>query len=151
MLRAMRLNPDVRHVLFLGDGLADVARLFRRFPDLHIRAVRGNMDPLSPDTPAEDEDLFTVFGVTVLLMHGHRFGVKGGLAAAEGHALRRGANVLLFGHTHTPLSHYDGETGLYSFNPGSIGRAYVGEPSFGLLDILPNGQVSLSHGNIPYK
>lgn len=147
MLRALSLNPDVRHVLFLGDGLADVARIGARFPDLHIRAVRGNMDGLSLDHPAEDEELFSLFGVDVLMTHGHLFGVKGGLGAAESRALSRGARVLLYGHTHVPYSHYDGETGLYTFNPGSIGRPYGRAPSFGLLDILPNGGISLSHGS----
>ena len=152
MLRALRLNPDIRHILFLGDGLSDVARLAVRYPDLHIRAVRGNMDALSLDTHAvEEEELFSVFGVTVLLMHGHRYGVKGGLGTAKGHALHRGAQVLLYGHTHVAYSHYDGENGLYTFNPGSIGHPYAGEPSFGILDVLPNGQVSLSHGNIPHQ
>ena len=149
MLRALRLNPDVRHILFLGDGIADAARLGARFHDLHIRAVRGNMDGLSLDHPAEDEEIFSVFGVKVLLMHGHLRGVKNGLYAAEAHALSCGANILLYGHTHEPLSHYDGETGLYTFNPGSIGRPSSGEPSFAILDILPNGSVCLSHGKIP--
>ena len=152
MLYALRLHPDVRHVLFLGDGLLDVSRVAARHPGLHIRAVRGNMDALSLDTSAEDEDVFSVFGVNVMMMHGHLFGVKGGTAAAESYALRRGAHVLLYGHTHSATSHYDGETGLYTFNPGSIGHPYAGTtPSFGLLDILPNGQISLSHGSIAYK
>ena len=64
-------------------------------------------------------------------------------------AKEAGADVLLFGHTHRPHEEYLSEEGLYLCNPGSIGRPSSGDPSFSILDILPNGSVCLSHGNIP--
>ena len=149
MRRVLALHPDIKNVLFLGDGVRDLNRIAPLYPHIHFRAVRGNMDELSLFAPAEDEDVLELHGVRVLMMHGHRYGVKGGLAAAEGRALRVGAKVLLYGHTHEPYTHYDSETGLYTFNPGSIGRPYHGNPTFGLLDILPTGDVSLSHGELP--
>ncbi len=151
MRRALDMNPDVKNVLFLGDGIRDLHRITPLYPTVNFRAVRGNMDELSLAFSAEDEDFFELHGTRVLMMHGHRYGVKGGLSAAEGRALRLGAKVLLYGHTHEPYLHYDSETGLYTFNPGSIGRPYHGNPTFGLLDILPNGDVSLSHGELPLK
>lgn len=149
MRRALALHPDVKNVLFLGDGLRDLFRIAPLYPGVSFRAVRGNMDAFSFSTPAAEEEEFSLFGTRVLMMHGHLYGVKGGLAAAEGHARRAGARVLLYGHTHEPYLHYDSETGLYTFNPGSVGRPYGGPLSFGLMDLLPDGGVMLSHGELP--
>jgi diadenosine tetraphosphatase ApaH/serine/threonine PP2A family protein phosphatase len=85
-------------------------------------------------------------GDECITAYGHRYGVKGGTAAYEAHARAHGARVAIYGHTHIPEARYDSETGMYIFNPGSIGRPYHGRPTFGLLDILPDGSVVLSHG-----
>ena len=116
-------HPDIAALLFLGDGL-------------------------SLDTPAPEEDTFDLFGHRVFMMHGHRAGVKGGDGAARSLALARGADILLYGHTHRPLACYDPDGPLYVMNPGSIGAPPDGHPSYGILDILPGG-VMLSHGTCP--
>lgn len=48
----------------------------------------------------------------------------------------RQADLLLFGHTHQPLTDY--EDGLYLMNPGSLG--YGG--TYGYVDITPAGIVT---------
>lgn len=141
-------HPDIAALLFLGDGLSDLSLVRARFPRLTIRAVRGNCDGLSLDTPALEEDTFDLFGHRVFMMHGHRAGVKGGDGAARSLALARGADILLYGHTHRPLACYDPDGPLYVMNPGSIGAPPDGHPSYGILDILPGG-VMLSHGTCP--
>lgn len=45
----------------------------------------------------------------------------------------RQADILLFGHTHQPLTDYD--DGLYILNPGSL----RGRGTYGLLDVTPTG------------
>ena len=146
MSRVLRKNPDVRNVLFLGDGLRDVETLARLHPERSIRAVRGNCDALTLEYPTED--IFSLYGTTVFLCHGHTLGVKGGLGGAIACAKEAGARVLLYGHTHTPHEEYLSESGLYLCNPGSIGQGHGGEGSFAILDLLPNGSVSISHGHI---
>ena len=147
MVDVIRRHPEVNHILFLGDGLADVERLQALFPRHIFRCVRGNMDCFVMRA-AEDESVFELFSCRVLMLHGHTRAVKGGTAAAEKRALDEGARVLLYGHTHVPECRYLSEEALYVFNPGSIGRPYHGRPSFGLMDILPNGSVMLSHGTL---
>lgn len=144
--RVISSHKDIKHVLFLGDGIAEFSALADEFPDRHFRAVRGNMDAFSLAARGEEEEIFELYGVRVMMAHGHRYGVKGGTAAYEAHAHAHGARVAIYGHTHIPEARYDSETGLYIFNPGSIGRPYHGRPTFGLLDILPDGSVVLSHG-----
>ena len=146
MIRTIRSHPDVRHVLFLGDGLRDLSCVRPMFPGIFFAAVRGNIDGFG-DGEAEDEHIFEMYGCRVLMMHGHTRAVKAGTAAAEQFALRNGCSVLLYGHTHAPASVYRSDGGLYVFNPGSIGRPDYGKKaSYGLMDILPNGSVMLSHG-----
>lgn len=147
MVNVIRSHPGVNTVLFLGDGLADIERLGALFPRHTFRCVRGNMDFFAM-CEVEDESVFSLFSCRVLMMHGHGCGVKGGTAAAEKRAIDVGARVLLYGHTHLPECRYLSEAGLYVFNPGSIGRPRGGKPTYGLMDILPDGSVMLSHGEI---
>lgn len=147
MVEVIRRHPEVKSILFLGDGLADVERLFSMFPQHHFRCVRGNMDFFIM-REAEDCDLFELYSCRVLMMHGHTRGVKSSTAAAVKDAVNARARVLLYGHTHLPECRYLSEEELYVFNPGSIGRPRGGRPSYGLMDILPDGSVMLSHGEI---
>ena len=95
MSAAIRRNPTIKSVIFLGDGLRDLQTLAQLHPTHIFRAVRGNCDGLSLAYPYEDT--FTLFGTTVFLCHGHTLGVKSGLGAAVARAREAGAKVLLFG------------------------------------------------------
>ena len=65
------------------------------------------------------------------------------LAAAR----RAGADIALFGHTHLVHEEYDPESGIYLFNPGSIGEPREGKPSYGILS-LAGENVLFSTGNV---
>lgn len=142
-------NPDA--ILFLGDGARDLDRLF--LIDTPLWAVRGNCDWASSDYADKTERLLFFEGHTILLCHGHEWGVKGGLSALIAHAAEVGADIVLFGHTHVPTitTIAAGETigktvlsrPMYLFNPGSIGY----EGNFGVL-ILKGESVLLSHGSL---
>ena len=138
-------------ILFLGDGARDLDRLF--VCDIPIWAVRGNCDWASSDYADKNERLLYFEGHTILLCHGHEWGVKGGLGGLIAHAAEVGADIVLFGHTHVPTltTIAEGETvgktvlsrPMYLFNPGSIGD----EGSFGVLT-LKGENVLLSHGSL---
>ena len=142
-------TPDA--ILFLGDGVRDIDNLF--VVDTPIWAVRGNCDWYSSDLADKTERLLYFEGHTVLICHGHEWGVKGGLGALIAHAADVGADIVLFGHTHVPTlqtiakGEAVGKTVLsrpmYLFNPGSIGY----EGSFGTLT-LKGESVLLSHGKL---
>ena len=152
-----RTRPD--GIFFAGDGLCDISRAD---PPCPVYAVRGNCDAFSSglilggqtDTP-EDELCVTPDGVRVLLMHGHRYGVKSPLSPAICRAAALGADVLIFGHTHTPieLTLLPGRDELAAplgkplilFNPGSIGDGYA--PTFGTLTIR-GGKPLCGHGRL---
>ena len=136
-------------IFFLGDGLRDAYALDH--PSLY--AVRGNCDWFSEEN-APTEIIMSLEGHTILATHGHAYGVKSGRGALIAHAAEVGADIVLFGHTHQPLSEeipagsVIGQRTLtrpmYLFNPGSIG---TGGRSFGTL-LLCRDTVLLAHGEL---
>ncbi len=119
-------HPDC--ILFAGDGLRDLsdAGIPSNTP---VYAVRGNCDalwdPLTVQYP--EEQMLVLGGVRILLMHGHRAGVKSGPERAAAHAAALGADVLVFGHTHEVYeSFFSPQAGagapLLVCNPGSVGK-----------------------------
>ena len=134
-----KTRPD--GVIFLGDGLRDAETAVMDCP---LYAVRGNCDWSGfYDAPEERLELFG--GVRVLLMHGHRYGVKSGLGAAVAAAARQGADVLLYGHVHEPHEEWlpvGTETAagplqkpLLVACPGSLGEPRHGAPAFATLTV----------------
>ena len=147
-------------VLFLGDGIRSLpyescvanGRLFA--------GVRGNCDggSLFGDAYAYPEELLLNIGeYTVMMLHGHTRSVKSGIGRAARYAAERGADLLLYGHTHIPEERYfpagaelEGYTltkPLWVMNPGSLGEPRDGKPSFGVVE-LRGGQILLSHGTL---
>ena len=141
-------------VIFLGDGLRDLEA--GDFPGSTLYAVQGNCDwtpRMTDGTAVTDELILSFEGHRMLLAHGHRYQVKSGCGAILSRAVRAGADVVLFGHTHIPtietvptgsvvggaeISHP-----IYLFNPGSIGQS----GSFGTLS-LRGENVLFSHGRV---
>ena len=127
MVRAVEwVQPD--YVLHLGDCQRDLEALRREFPGLAMEGVPGNCDWGSYD---QKERLIELGGVRILMLHGHTRNVKSSPMAAMYAAKERGAQVLLFGHTHVPLVDNDGS--LLTLNPGAAGDRL--HPTCGILTI----------------
>jgi putative phosphoesterase len=136
-------------ICFLGDGLRDLDALGDAIP---VYAVRGNCDWDSASAAYPTEQVLRFEGHTLLLTHGHTYGVKGGVGALVSYATSVGADIVLFGHTHgalfetipagTQIGNRILERPMYLFNPGSVGY----DRSFGTL-LLRGDTVLLSHGN----
>ena len=100
-----------------------------------------------------DELILQFEGHKLLLTHGHHYHVKSGYGALLARAVRAGADIVLFGHTHLPISETVSSGSeicgvaithpIYLFNPGSIGQG----GSFGTLG-LRGENVLLSHGRV---
>ena len=147
-LRRQVRCPDA--VIFLGDGLRDTGAIDTG--NVTLFAVRGNCDLFCSD-PSITADLTLSFeGHRLFCTHGHLYGVKGGVGALLSHAAKQGADIVLFGHTHTPICEVipeGSEVGgtvlprpMYLFNPGSVGAG-----SFGTL-MLTEKAVLFSHGKV---
>ena len=140
-------------VIFLGDGVNDMKYCEGALSGVPVISVSGNhedaVSTFLSGEKAPSELMLGLDGYKLLLMHGHKFGVKGTLTRALSYAYEKGADMLLFGHTHTPYEKYypegtelasgTSERGMYAFNPGSIGSGRAG-----LVELRSNG-VLMSH------
>ncbi len=145
-----RTRSSVDAVCFLGDGLRGI--LWEPLSPLTLYAVRGNCDWSADPDEIPEEQLLSLAGHRILLTHGHRMGVKSGTAPLAVYAASVGADIVLYGHTHTAReerypagSVLGGVTlarPLYLFNPGSLG-----EGSFGRL-LLRGDTVLFSTGEV---
>lgn len=123
--------PQITTVLHAGDGSSDVEALMRDNPLLSVFAVRGNCDYDGDFLP--DEELFTVDGVKIFLTHGHRFGVKYDYGTIMWEAKNRGADIVVFGHTHR--SECEQRDGIWMLNPGSLSRSFLSRGSYAIIEI----------------
>ncbi len=145
MRRALNMHRDAEAVFFLGDGLEDVDSLAYLFPSVAWIVVRGNWDyePSFRGLPVKSVEEITLGGFKIVATHGYHQRAKQGTAGLKRLARESGADIVLFGHTHTPHEEYvpDDDHPFYLFNPGSA-SGY--SPSFGVitLDKAP----LLSHG-----
>lgn len=114
-----KMNCDL--VVFLGDGLRDMALVKSKFPDISFFEVRGNCDFFGSDTPKDA--ILDLDGIKVLITHGDKYNVKYGLTTILYAGAEKEVDAIFFGHTHITceLCEYVGERRIQLFNPGSVG------------------------------
>ena len=99
-------------IIHAGDNFAD-SKYIHSMTKIGIMAVKGNCD----FDNVEDELLFDIEDKLKFLCHGDKYDVKYGLDKIETKAKSVGADIVIFGHSHTPLN-LKKEKILY-LNPGS--------------------------------
>lgn len=147
---ALRRNPDAEVVFFLGDGLEDIDYLADSYKNVAWLAVRGNCDARSPYFRAnmvKSVDSITLLGKKIVFTHGNLYGAKSGMGGLVSLAKEEGADILLFGHTHTPCEIYvnEYEKPFYLFNPGAASGYDAG---FGVIMLSEGKEALLSHGKL---
>ena len=102
--------------------------------------VAGNNDFLSP---LNNEEIVPVMGHKILVTHGHQHAVSYNNLRIKAHAAERGADIVLFGHTHRPEKEYDDKLGMWLANPGSLSypRQDNGYPSYMIMEIEDSGEI----------
>lgn len=131
--RAILRQPTAEVVIHLGDGAEEAEEMQQAFPEKMFLLVRGNCD-WGCHEPWEG--VAQLGGKRIFYTHGYTYNVKYGTYEVVDAARSRRADVLLFGHTHEPLTDYD--SGLYLMNPGSLNGS---GGTYGTLDITPAGIV----------
>ena len=122
------------HLGDVGDGLDYLNAIV----DCEKYIVGGNGDFFAP-LPRECE--FLLGDKKVFITHGHKYISGGNMGGLLVEGMRRGVDIVMFGHTHMP--YLETISDLILLNPGSIslprqkGRA----PSFMLMEMSPDGEV----------
>ncbi len=132
-------QPDL--LIHCGDshGNEDV---YRRAVSCGMFIVAGNND-FYLGSQVRDEEEFDIGPHHVFLTHGHRYRVYYDNSRIIDAAKARGADIVLFGHTHVPEIEYDDSYGIWAVNPGSISlpRQSNGKPSYVLMEMDEAGEV----------
>lgn len=100
---------------------------------LRIHAVAGNCD-WSSTLPYEK--IINANGKKVFFCHGQTYYVKHGYETLMEAAKAKGADIALFGHTHTPYNNYI--NGIHFFNPGA-----AADGRYGIIDITDGGIICI--------
>lgn len=127
-----KLRPD--HVIHLGDHYQDGKALEEENPNICFHLLPGNCDRYRCDPWAVDIFCYPVGGVMLFMTHGHKHGVKSDTAHLIADARSRGAQAVLYGHTHRAQCTREPD-GLWVINPGSCG-SYSG--SVAVMEIQEN-------------
>ena len=138
MKTALSMNRDAEVVFFLGDGLSDVELLAYEDAKRKWIVVKGNCDfhTCFCGEPVSKTEEIHLEGRKILLTHGDLYNVKYGFDVIKRYAMKREADIVLFGHTHTKHEEYvNGDKPFYLFNPGSISS---NDYSFGILTLTEN-------------
>ena len=130
-----RIGKYMSSVIHLGDHAYDAEDLQTEYPDLPFYIVKGNNDFGSK---APNKLMLTMHGKKLLLTHGHTHQVYWNYDTISYWAEQEDADIVLFGHTHSPVNDNTGRVML--FNPGSISLPRgVPQPTFGILEITEKG------------
>lgn len=98
--------------------------------------ISGNNDFF---TELPKEKLIRIGKYTVLLTHGHRYGVNFSTSGIVEAARKNDADIVMFGHTHVPM--IDLSESIWVINPGSLAlpRQHGRIPTFIIMDIDSRG------------
>ena len=128
ILDAVEAHPEAEALIFLGDGERDLDTVESYYHSLP-NVIKVNCD-FSSSLPLLR--VVTLGGKKIYCTHGHAEHVKYGTDELLLRARQEGADIVLYGHTHTGVTCYD--DGLYIMNPGSIRDGH-----YGMIDIVPGG------------
>ena len=125
-------KPDF--CIHLGDMKADCEDLESIFPRQKFIFVKGNNDFWLRDSSYPDERFFELGGKKFFVCHGHKYNVKYSLDALKKKGRELGADIILYGHTHSKRIENDGRSLI--MNPGA-------SAGYGVI-IIENGEINSS-------
>lgn len=132
MTRVLDNMIGVDAVIHCGDGINDLKEVSKIFSDIKFYYVCGNCD-LNEN---KYEDLIEIGGKRIFVTHGHLYSVKSETEieypTIRDVGRKRGADAVLFGHTHIPYNRNWGD--ITVMNPGSA--KYMS--TYGVIEIEKN-------------
>ncbi len=121
LIEAYENEKNIDLVMFLGDMHRDIEEFSYVYPRVTVAEVIGNNDFFVQNIP--EERIFTFGGKKIFLTHGHKYAVKYSTAQLVHKAKKEGADICIYGHTHSRDLDEDG--GITIINPGTAARSYA--------------------------
>ncbi len=142
LLQAVDGMGDVDLIVHCGDHSSD-AQDIRAHCSIPVMAVNGNCDPSEIyDDSYPDLIETNIGGHHVLIVHGHKQFVKRNLDDLLIEAKTRGADLVLFGHTHVQT--VQEKDGVLMVNPGSCALPNASDlPQYAIVDLDGDPKVDL--------
>lgn len=136
LIKTIQKVSPIDLLIHLGDFGAS-EEYIKSIVSCDVEMVSGNNDFFNG---LAKEKLIMIGKYTVMLTHGHRYGVYYNTHQIREAAKARKADIVMFGHTHVPLIDLSQDTWL--INPGSIAlpRQKGCIPTFIIMDIDRKGQ-----------
>ena len=138
--RVMKMEGDIDLLIHLGDVEASLQEI-EEIAKCPVQIVAGNTDFFSC---FDREKEFDILGRHIFITHGHRYKVAKDTSILKQEALFRGADIVMYGHTHRP--EFTFEDHLIVINPGSLTRPRQdgGLPSYIMLEMNKTNELSAS-------
>ena len=132
-------KDDIDAMVHCGDSEFSEEYL-KSLVDVPVYLAEGNCDYIFN---GERDAIFECQGHVCYVTHGHQYGANWGDSGLVERALEMGADILFYGHTHTPAYDIYDEDHVTLLNPGSVARPrqYPPEPTFMVVDFKDDGQV----------
>lgn len=139
-LRALEEAGKVDLVIHLGD-IEGSEYLIQEAAGCPVEMVCGNNDFFS-ELPSEKT--LQIGGYRVMITHGHRYYIGMGNEMLKEEAMARGADIVMYGHTHKPV--IDTEDDIIAINPGSLSfpRQENRKPSYIIMELDADGEAHFS-------
>lgn len=138
----LKKEKDLDMIIHCGD-ISGSEYYYSQTAPCPLVMVNGNND-YSSDIPMNAQ--FELGKYSVWVTHGHKNHVNFGRDWLMEEAQNRGADIVLYGHTHVPRIEYDDERRIYAVNPGSLTypRQEGHNPSYIIMEIDDKNEVNFS-------
>ena len=139
LAEALEQTGPIDQLIHLGDVEGGAEHIRELAGDAPAAIIAGNNDFFC-DLP--NERIFTLGGHRIFMTHGHGYFVHSGNLYLKREARKKGADIVMFGHTHKPYMEEDNE--LLVLNPGSLSlpRQEGHRPTYIVMEIADDGQIS---------
>lgn len=139
LAEALEQTGPIDQLIHLGDVEGGAEHIRELAGDAPAAIIAGNNDFFC-DLP--NERIFTLGGHRIFMTHGHGYFVHSGTLYLKREARKKGADIVMFGHTHKPYMEEDNE--LLVLNPGSLSlpRQKGHRPTYIVMEIADDGQIS---------
>lgn len=139
LAEALEQTGPIDQLIHLGDVEGGAEHIRELAGDASAAIIAGNNDFFC-DLP--NERIFTLGGHRIFMTHGHGYFVHSGTLYLKREARKKGADIVMFGHTHKPYMEEDNE--LLVLNPGSLSlpRQEGHRPTYIVMEIADDGQIS---------